>query len=159
MSNSVKSQVRQQAKRVRKDCSLSEEDKQSFEKMLTNILNTFDSPVIAGYKAIHSELDLSFLGLDLQIPQIVEGQRLLGFDNEPDIFLVPLLAFDDKGYRIGYGGGYYDTTLAYCRQKKHIIAIGVAYEEQLWFEDLPCEVHDQKLDYIITPKRLRKFTT
>jgi 5-formyltetrahydrofolate cyclo-ligase len=159
MSNFIKSQVRQQAKLIRKDCSLSEADKQSFQQILLGLLENVDSPVIAGYAAIHSELDLSFLGLDLQIPQIVERQRLLGFDKEPDVFLVPLLVFDKEGHRLGYGGGYYDTTLAYYRQKKHIIAIGVAYEEQLWREDLPCEAHDQKLDYIVTPQRLRKFTT
>ena len=159
MSNNVKSQIRQQAKKIRKACFLPKSDKQSFGIILMNILDAVDGSVIAGYEAIHSELDLGFLGLDLQMPKVIEGQRLLGFDVEPDVFLVPLLAFDANGNRIGYGGGYYDTTLAYYRQKKHITAIGVAYEEQLWFEDLPCEDHDQKLDYIITPKRLRKFTT
>jgi 5-formyltetrahydrofolate cyclo-ligase len=45
----------------------------------------------------------------------------------PDLLLVPMLAFDRRGYRLGYGGGYYDRTLAGLRAKKPITAIGIAY--------------------------------
>ena len=48
---------------------------------------------------------------------------------EPDIVLVPLLAFDATGWRLGYGGGYYDRTLRGLRARKSIVAIGLAYDE------------------------------
>ena len=48
----------------------------------------------------------------------------------PDVLLVPMLAFDRKGYRLGYGGGFYDRTLAKLRPLKPVTAIGVAYAAQ-----------------------------
>ena len=74
----------------------------------------------------------------------------------PDILLVPLAAFDSSGYRIGYGGGYYDRTLELYRKSRQVTAIGVAYDEQ----EVPCfqhEPHDQRLDYLITPTGVRTF--
>ncbi len=68
---------------------------------------------------------------------------------EPDVLLVPLLAFDKAGYRLGYGGGFYDATLAALRAKKTIIAIGVAYAGQE-VEHVPREAYDMKLDYVMT---------
>ena len=75
----------------------------------------------------------------------------------PEIFLVPLLAFDRQGTRLGYGGGYYDKTLAKYRQEKDIISIGVAYDEQICLFPLPKEEHDVALDYIITPTMTYNF--
>ena len=49
---------------------------------------------------------------------------------EPDVVLVPLLAFDRPGHRLGYGGGFYDRTLARLRALKPIVAVGLAYDEQ-----------------------------
>jgi 5-formyltetrahydrofolate cyclo-ligase len=74
---------------------------------------------------------------------------------EPDVLLVPLLAFDKAGYRLGYGGGFYDATLAKLRAKKPIIAIGVAYADQE-VADVPHEAHDMKLDYVMTEKGIVK---
>lgn len=69
---------------------------------------------------------------------------------EPDLLLVPLLAFDDCGGRLGYGGGYYDRTLAALRGAgKKILAVGVAYAAQQW-PALPMDGHDQRLDWVIT---------
>jgi 5-formyltetrahydrofolate cyclo-ligase len=68
---------------------------------------------------------------------------------EPDVLLVPLLAFDGEGYRLGYGGGFYDRTLAALRQKKNIAAIGVGYSGQE-LNVVPRGVRDQRLDYIFT---------
>jgi 5-formyltetrahydrofolate cyclo-ligase len=68
---------------------------------------------------------------------------------EPDVLLVPLLAFDGEGYRLGYGGGFYDRTLAALRQKKTIAAIGVGYSGQE-LNVVPRGVRDQRLDYILT---------
>ena len=74
---------------------------------------------------------------------------------EPDVLLVPLLAFDKAGYRLGYGGGFYDATLARLRAKKEIIAIGVAFAGQEVAE-VPHEAHDMKLDYVMTEKAIVK---
>lgn len=75
---------------------------------------------------------------------------------EPDLLLVPLLAFDETGARLGYGGGYYDRTLAGLRQKSSIRAIGIGYESQL-FAKLPVDPHDQLLDGMVTEQGAREF--
>ncbi len=67
----------------------------------------------------------------------------------PDILLVPMLAFDNQGYRLGYGGGFYDRSLEKIRAVKKITAIGVAYGEQQ-IDKIPHDHHDQPLDMIIT---------
>ncbi len=76
---------------------------------------------------------------------------------EPDILIVPLLAFDQRGYRIGYGKGHYDETLAGLRAKKDILAVGLAYAQQAVLLALPTEPHDQKLDLVVTPQRIFDF--
>lgn len=68
---------------------------------------------------------------------------------EPDILFVPLLAFNRDLYRLGYGGGYYDRTLAHLRSKKTVTAIGIGFECQL-VDKLPLELHDTRLDGIAT---------
>ena len=69
---------------------------------------------------------------------------------EPDIVLVPLLAFDALGYRLGYGGGFYDRTLARLRAIKPVVAVGVAYDE-LKVDAVPHLHYDQPLDWVLTP--------
>jgi 5-formyltetrahydrofolate cyclo-ligase len=69
---------------------------------------------------------------------------------EPDIVLVPLLAFDQRGHRLGYGGGYYDRTLARLRKLKPVVAVGLAYDEQE-VDAVPFESYDQRLDWVLTP--------
>lgn len=69
---------------------------------------------------------------------------------EPDVLLVPLLAFDTRGYRLGYGGGFYDRTLKRLRAIKPITAIGVAYEEQR-VAAVPHLDYDELLDWVLTP--------
>jgi 5-formyltetrahydrofolate cyclo-ligase len=75
---------------------------------------------------------------------------------EPDIVFSPLSAFDRKGYRLGYGGGIYDATLAELRARKRVVAIGVAYACQET-DAVPTEPHDQKLDYLLTERELMAF--
>jgi 5,10-methenyltetrahydrofolate synthetase len=69
----------------------------------------------------------------------------------PDLVLVPCVGFDDKAYRLGYGGGYYDRTLAQWRAAGAALphAIGIAYEA-CRIGDLQREAHDIPLDTIIT---------
>jgi 5-formyltetrahydrofolate cyclo-ligase len=76
---------------------------------------------------------------------------------EPDIVVVPLLAFDRRGYRLGQGGGHYDATLADLRARKKIVAVGLAYAQQACLFNLPVEDHDQKLDWVITPQGAQSF--
>ena len=69
---------------------------------------------------------------------------------EPDIILGPLLAFDREGYRLGYGGGFYDRTLARLRAMKPVVSIGLAYDEQR-VDAVPHSGYDQRLDWVLTP--------
>jgi len=74
----------------------------------------------------------------------------------PDVLLVPLLAFDLSGYRIGWGGGFYDRTLAKLHdQSLNVTAIGVAYEGQCR-DDIPVGEFDVPMDYIATEKQIYK---
>ena len=75
----------------------------------------------------------------------------------PDILIVPLLAFDRRGYRLGQGGGHYDATLKSLRGKKEILAVGLAYGQQACLFKLPVEEHDQRLDWVITPQGTHYF--
>lgn len=75
---------------------------------------------------------------------------------EPDILIVPMAAFDAQGYRIGYGGGFYDRSLEILRAKKTILAIGLAYDEQE-VEAVPRGPHDARLDHLVTPTRTLSF--
>jgi 5-formyltetrahydrofolate cyclo-ligase len=68
----------------------------------------------------------------------------------PDVLLVPLLAFDARGYRLGYGGGFYDRSLEQLRAQKPITAVGVAYDEQR-LDAVPHLDYDQPLDWVLTP--------
>lgn len=71
----------------------------------------------------------------------------------PQILIVPLLAFDAKGGRLGYGGGFYDRTLEILRANGAAMAIGFAYDAQE-SDDLPLEPTDQPLDLIVTETRI-----
>lgn len=74
----------------------------------------------------------------------------------PDILLVPLLAFDAQGYRLGYGGGYYDRTLAALRSQGSVVAIGLAYDIQE-VDAVPHADYDERLDWILTPSGARRI--
>ena len=70
----------------------------------------------------------------------------------PDVMLVPMLAFDKKKYRLGYGRGFYDRFLnKYLKKFKNIVTVGVAFSFQRHHK-LPINQNDVKLDFIITEK-------
>lgn len=122
---------------------------------------------------------LAARGVTLALPSIDGGQRILRFRrwrpgetlvagplnvptpllSAPEIFptvvLVPMLAFDRTGHRLGYGGGYYDATLQHLRQGGALLAVGVAFAGQE-VEQLPAEPLDQRLDWILTEQGLRQ---
>jgi len=72
---------------------------------------------------------------------------------EPDIVLAPLAAFDRAGYRIGYGAGYYDLTLAGLRARKPIVAVGLAYAAQE-IAAVPATARDERLDLVLTEREV-----
>jgi 5-formyltetrahydrofolate cyclo-ligase len=72
----------------------------------------------------------------------------------PDVLLMPLLAFDKTGTRLGYGGGYYDRTLASLPKKPQLIGLAFAVQE---FDEIPRLDHDVPLDAVITETGLRMF--
>lgn len=74
---------------------------------------------------------------------------------EPDVLLMPLLAFDRQGWRLGYGGGFYDRTLQGLRARKPVIAVGLGYDEQE-VDAVPRLDYDQRLDWVLTPSGPRK---
>jgi len=71
----------------------------------------------------------------------------------PDILIVPLAAFDRSGYRLGYGAGYYDMTIARLRSMKPVIAIGIAFAAQE-VPELPKTPRDEKLDFMLTEREV-----
>jgi 5-formyltetrahydrofolate cyclo-ligase len=75
---------------------------------------------------------------------------------DPDVVLMPLLGFDASGTRLGYGGGYYDRTLATLSNKP--ILVGLAYAAQE-FDHIPREIHDVPLDAVVTEDGVRFFGT
>lgn len=76
------------------------------------------------------------------IPMPVEGDWLT-----PDAILLPLNAFDGEGYRLGYGGGFFDRTLAALSPRP--LAVGVGFEMNR-VDSIRPEPHDQRLDWIVT---------
>ena len=136
---------------------------------------------VSGYLSINGEIDVRPLLADLDsrghpvaLPVVMAPRRPLAFRAwvdgapledgpfgtrhpaeaaavAPDILVVPLLAFDRSGGRLGYGGGYYDRTLAALRKAKEVLAVGVAYCEQE-VSGVPCDDEDQPLDWVITDR-------
>jgi 5-formyltetrahydrofolate cyclo-ligase len=74
----------------------------------------------------------------------------------PDILIVPLLAFDRTGHRIGYGAGYYDMTIARLRGIKPVLAVGIAYAAQE-IAEIPTTERDARLDFVLTERETIDF--
>jgi 5-formyltetrahydrofolate cyclo-ligase len=141
--------------------------------------------IVAGYAAIRGEVDpfplmaaLQGQGHALCLPR-THGKKLSfhawkpgdplvasGFgipepdaktkERRPDLILVPLLAFDRDGYRLGYGGGFYDRYLSEHRAKRTIRAIGIAYAGQE-IDHVPRAPTDERLDAVVTEERVIRF--
>jgi 5-formyltetrahydrofolate cyclo-ligase len=71
----------------------------------------------------------------------------------PDILLVPLLAFDRSGYRIGHGAGYYDLTITALRSRKPVLAVGIAFAVQE-VAQVPKTARDARLDLVLTEREI-----
>ena len=142
--------------------------------------------VVAGYWPMRNEMDVVPLLQSLQkrghriVLPVVEGDAALTFrvwkpgavmqpgpsgtshppltagTATPTVMLVPLLAFDAKGQRLGNGGGHYDRTVEQLRAAGSVLVVGLAFSSQR-VDALPTEVHDQCLDWVITERGATKF--
>ena len=75
----------------------------------------------------------------------------------PNLIFVPCLAFDIQGYRLGYGGGYYDRTFAKLKDLEHsFVSVAIAYDDQR-VEHVVYDKYDERIDYIITEKSIYKI--
>ncbi|MBW6506280.1 MAG: 5-formyltetrahydrofolate cyclo-ligase [Rhodobacteraceae bacterium] len=143
---------------------------------LAAALAPFAGLVLAGYMPMRSEIDplpaMSAHSGPVSVPVILGRGQPLGFRAwapgaamqrgqfgalipvagawlTPRVLVVPLLAFDARGYRLGYGGGFYDRTLAELRARGPVTAIGFAFGAQQVHE-VPTEATDEKLDLVVT---------
>jgi 5-formyltetrahydrofolate cyclo-ligase len=146
------------------------------------------APSFAGYVAIRGELDVKPVFAMMErfdkqtaLPRMTEQKTLqfrawklgetlirhaLGVEEPaatapaimPEIILVPLVAFDGEGYRLGYGGGFYDRTMEAMRRfETPPTFIGVAYSMQE-IDQVPSDDHDQRLDGILTELGVSMFS-
>ncbi len=145
---------------------------------LVDYLSAHFGAVVAGYMAMRTEIDplAAFMLHDGPVGMpVVEGAgRPLRFRSwtsasetvvgafgasvpaagdwlDPTVLIVPLLAFDARGYRLGYGGGFYDRTLEGLRCRGPILAVGFAFSAQEVAE-VPIDATDQPLDAIVTER-------
>jgi 5-formyltetrahydrofolate cyclo-ligase len=144
--------------------------------------------MVSGFFPIRSEADIRPLmarlkarGARLCLPVVIDRETIIfrelvadaelvdtGFGTrgpgpdaavvDPDLLLVPLSAFDAQGNRIGYGAGHYDRAIARLREKgRHPRLIGIAFDCQEVAE-VPHEVHDVRLEAVLTETGFRMFT-
>ncbi len=141
---------------------------------------------VAGYMAVRGEVDImpALAALStrhtIALPRITKGSKVLSFKHfmpgdalvkgaygidtpspgakevTPDIVIVPMVAFDRGGHRLGYGGGYYDATLGSFGHHP-VIAIGVAFSAQE-VDVIPAESFDVRVNIVITEKETLKVT-
>lgn len=86
-------------------------------------------------------------------PRADEVHKYHYYQEESTLAIVPGVAFDTQGYRIGYGKGYYDTFFA---DKRAVTLVALAYAEQI-LDEIPHEIHDLKMDKIVTEEIIYSF--
>ena len=175
-----KYQIRKKILKLRKSKNL-ENNHINFEKLIKVIRNQKNIKIVGGYFPFNKEIDdLKILqALEkkkylITLPKIKKNNQMDFFEwsftqpliinkygipepisnniRYPDLLLVPMVAYDKKFNRIGYGGGYYDRYLKKISKRKKIITIGLAYSFQKVI-NIPINDYDFKLDYIITDKK------
>ena len=137
-----------------------EKHKEVDSKLIIQIVQGKDKNVILPKLNLESKTIDSFLLTDstpmktnhLGISEPLNGIQIN--NNQIDLVFVPLLAFDNFGHRVGYGGGYYDKFLSKCPRA---IKVGLSYFDPInKIEDINSK--DIKLDYCITPDKVYKFS-
>ncbi|MGN7618480.1 MAG: 5-formyltetrahydrofolate cyclo-ligase [Ehrlichia sp.] len=165
--NQRKAELRKKYRKLRKEVRNKEEASCALLRNYINSVVMKEMSVISGYKPIDGEIDvLPLMNYLVQqehivaLPVIDKNSRILLFHQWssvnsviPTILIVPLVAFDKHLNRLGFGGGYYDSTISALRPSCRVI--GVAYDLQLC-DEVPVEGHDQVLDMIVTEKTLYK---
>ncbi len=176
----LKSKIRKKILNIRKKIN-NRNIKFSFLKIFKELKKDISKKkIIGGYYPVNFEIDiLEFLnkleikGLQVSLPVIKKNNEMdfYTWSNKdllklniygipepeqikkviPDILLVPLVAFDTRLYRIGYGGGYYDRYIEKFSNKKNLLKIGIAHSCQK-INRVPINNYDKKLDLIITEK-------
>ena len=152
-----KEELRQHMRQKRKMLSLTNQETANIVERFQHLISNFQHPTIALYEKMGGEIDPACLveeaekqNIQCVFPEVIDSKTMT-FTKTPDILIIPLLAFDRQGNRLGQGGGYYDRYL----ENNNALKIGLAYAQQE-YEGLPTEPHDQKLDWIITPKEAIK---
>ncbi len=158
---------------------LSAGERGRFERLLAgHLADRLPAGRVAAYHAVGDEIDPGRLDRPMAFPRTVRDVPLTFHDAPraaccagplgvlqpgigaprivPDIILVPLLAVDRRGVRLGQGGGHYDRTLAALRQAGRVLAVGVAWDVQI-VDLLPAEPWDEPLDALATPSGWRDF--
>ena len=152
-------------------------------ELLADYLAQFGGKVLAGYMPMRTEIDpLAAMAVhqgSVGVPVIIGAGLALRFRAwgpgvamvaggfgalipedgpwvEPEVLIVPLLAFDARGYRLGYGGGFYDRTLAGLRARGPVLAVGFAFAAQE-VDEVPIDGFDQRLDAVVTEQGMREF--
>lgn len=179
--NNRKNELRKHFFKIRKTIKRKKHKECIVNLRLFEFLKVQKQRTLAGYLAVKGELNivpvtnyLREFNFNISLPYIEKKNKPLLFKNwnedeklepgmfnikvpktnifsKPDIILVPLLAFNNRKFRLGYGGGFYDRTI--LDRKKEILSIGIGFDEQE-SNKLPVEKYDQNLDMIITPNRL-----
>ena len=170
----MKAEARKRAFAIRKDAFARGQGQAA--EILADVLQSYKDRALAGYMPMRTEIDplpamaahggpvgvpvILGAGIPLQFREWSPGAEMVpgefgalipkeGPWVTPEVVIVPLLSFDRRGYRLGYGGGFYDRTLEKLREKAPIIAIGFAFSTQEVAE-VPIEPTDQPLDLIVT---------
>lgn len=185
--NAQKSEARRKAFAARKEARNDGKSAIASACLVSHIETIPHAKVISGYMAIQTEIDpitamnaLHEKGYQICVPVIQgRGQPLLfrewtpdsamiegdfgaliprsGDFVIPDLCIVPLVAFDNEGHRLGYGGGYYDRTLVALRESgKSVHAVGFAFGAQS-VPVVPFDANDQTLDSIVTEDGVQTF--
>lgn len=152
-------------------------------ELLADFLAAHQGKALAGYMAMRTEIDpLAAMAAHqgpVCVPVIIANGQPLRFREwspgcrmemgafgaeipaegawiEPEVLIVPLVGFDARGYRLGYGGGFYDRTLQGLRAKRPTLAVGFAFDAQE-MPEVPIDEFDQKLDAMVTETGVRLF--
>ena len=152
-------------------------------ELLADVLAPHRGKALAGYMAMRTEIDptaaMAAHPGPVGVPVILGAGQALKFREwspgcamvagefgalipaegawvEPEVVIVPLVGFDARGYRLGYGGGFYDRTLAGLRARHDVLAVGFAFAAQE-LPEVPIDQYDQRLDVIVTETGIRRF--